>query len=136
MPQGVRNAPATFQGLMERCVGRLNLQEMLAFLDELIVFFPTLEKHESRLGQLFDRLRNFGLKLSPEKCSFICKSVSYLGHIVSEDGIGCNPSKVEAIREWPRPSNMRQLRSHIGYWWYYRKLIIRWEHFFTVNGFA
>ena len=57
MPQGVTNAPATFQRLMERCVGSMNLQEVLAFLDDLIVLSPTLEEHESRLGQVFDRLR-------------------------------------------------------------------------------
>ena len=124
MPQGVTNAPATFQRLMERCVGSMNLQEVLAFLDDLIVFSPTLEEHETILSQVFDRLRNFGLKLSPEKCSFFCKSVPYLGHIVSEDGIACDPSKVEAIRDWPRPSNMRQLSSYLGYCGYYRKYVI------------
>ena len=123
MPQGVTNAPATFQRLMERCVGSMNLQEVLAFLDDLIVFSQTLEEHETRLGQVFDRLRNFGLKLSPEKCSFFCKSVSYLGHIVSEDGIGCDPSKIEAVRDWPRPCNMRQLKSYLGYCGYYRRHI-------------
>ena len=124
MPQWVTNAPATFQRLMERCVGSMNLQEVLAFLDDLIVFSQTLEEHETRLGQVFDRLRNFGLKLSPEKCSFFCKSVSYLGHIVSEDGIGCDPSKVEAVRDWPRPCNMRQLKSYLGYCGYYRRHIV------------
>ena len=123
MPQGVTNAPATFQRLMERCVGSMNLQEVLAFLNDLIVFSQTLEEHETRLGQVFDRLRNFGLKLSPEKCSFFCKSVSYLGHIVSEDGIGCDPSKIEAVRDWPRPCNMRQLKSYLGYCGYYRRHI-------------
>ena len=124
MPQGVTNAPATFQRLIKRCVGSMNLQEVLAFLDDLIVFSPAVEEHETRLGQVFERLRNFGLKLSHEKCSFFCKSVSYLGHTVSEHGIGCDPSKVEAIRDWPRPSNMRQLKSYLGYCGYYRKLII------------
>ena len=124
MPQGVTNATATFQRLTETCVGSMNLQEVLAFLDDVIVFSSTLEDHETRLGQVFDRLRKFGLKLSPEKCSFFCKSVSYLGHIVSEDWIGCDPSKVEAIRDWPRPSNMRQLKSYLGYCGYYRKHII------------
>ena len=75
MPQGVTNAPAIFQRIMERCVGSMNLQ-VLEFLDDLIVFSPTLEDHETRLSQVVDRLRKFGLKLSPEKCSFFCKSVS------------------------------------------------------------
>ena len=124
MLHGVTNAPATFQRLMERCVGSMNLQEVLAFLDDLSVFSPTLEEHETRLGQVFDRLRNFGLKLSPGKCSVFCKSVSYVGHIVSEDGIGCDPCKVEAIRDWPCPSNMRQLKWYLVYCGYYRKFII------------
>ena len=123
MPQGITNAPATFQRLMEKCMGEMNLRHVLAFLDDMIVFSSTLEEHEERLGQVLDRLRTFGLKLNPKKCSFFCRSVSYLGHTVSETGIGCDPSKVDAVREWPRPQNMRDLKSFLGFSSFYRKFV-------------
>lgn len=84
MPQGVTNAPSTFQNVMEKCVGSMNLNEVLVFLDDLIVFTDTLEEHEYRLLRVLNKLKDFGLKLSSEKCQFFRKSVKYLGHIVSE----------------------------------------------------
>lgn len=74
MPQGVTNAPSTFQHLMERCMGDMNLKEALVFIDDLMVFAPTLEEHEQRLMKVLQRLKEFGLKLSVEKClpSNIC----------------------------------------------------------------
>ncbi|KAK7909681.1 hypothetical protein WMY93_014365 [Mugilogobius chulae] len=70
MPQGVTNAPGTFQRLMERCMGDMNLKEALVFIDDLIIFAPTLEEHERRLMKVLHRLKEYGLKLSPEKCIF------------------------------------------------------------------
>ncbi|KAK7933739.1 hypothetical protein WMY93_004635 [Mugilogobius chulae] len=87
MPQGVTNAPSTFQRLMERCMGDLHLKEVLVFLDDLIIFSNTLEEHENRLLRVLHRLKDYGLKLSPEKCKFFQTSVRYLGHIVSEKGV-------------------------------------------------
>ncbi len=69
MPQGITNAPSTFQRLMERCMGDLNRREVLVFIDDLI-FSETLEEHERRLKQVLSRLKEFGLKLSAEKCKF------------------------------------------------------------------
>ncbi len=123
MPQGVTNAPATFQRLMERCLGNMNLDWAIAFLDDLIIFSNTLEDHEQRLRQALQRLRSFGLKLSPEKCHFFQRSVKYLGHVVSELGIHTDQSKVEAVHGWPSPNNMKELRSFLGFLGYYRRFI-------------
>lgn len=70
MPQGVTNAPSTFQRWMKKCLGDLHLKEFLEFLDDLIVFSNTLEEHESRLLRVLNCLWEYGLKLSPEKCNF------------------------------------------------------------------
>lgn len=67
MPQGVTNAPSTFQRLMEKCMGELHLKEVLVFIDDLIIFAPTLEEHEERLMKVLNKLKDFGLKLSIEK---------------------------------------------------------------------
>lgn len=87
MPQGVTNAPSTFQRLMEKCVGDLHLSEVLVFLDDVIVFSRTLEEHEERLMKVLHRLKTYGLKLSPEKCQFFKSSVKYLGHVVDAEGV-------------------------------------------------
>ena len=63
MPQGITNAPSTFQRLMEKCMGGLHLKEVLVFLDDLIVFSSTLEEHETRLMNVLTRLKEYGLKL-------------------------------------------------------------------------
>ena len=70
-----------------------------------------------------NRNRQFGLKLSPEKCHFFQRSVKYLGHIVSELGIQTDPQKVSAVANWPCPENMKQLRSFLGFLGYYRRFI-------------
>lgn len=87
MPQGITNAPSTFQRVMEKCVGSMNLKEVLVFLDDLIVFSSTLEEHEDRHMRVLTRLKDYGLKLSPQECHFFQTSVKYLGHVVSEKGV-------------------------------------------------
>ena len=123
MPQGVTNAPSTFQRVMEKCMSSLNLKEVLVFLDDLIVFSETLEQHEERLMRVLHRLKEFGLKLSPEKCHFFRKSVKYLGHVVSENGVETDPDKISALTTWPRPNNIRELKSFLGFTGYYRRFI-------------
>ena len=123
MPQGVTNAPSTFQRLMEKCMGDLHLKEVLVFLDDLIIFSDTLEEHERRLLRVLHRLRDYGLKLSPEKCKFFQTSVRYLGHIVSEQGVETDPEKISALKSWPVPRTLKELRSFLGFAGYYRRFI-------------
>ncbi|KAJ7996783.1 hypothetical protein DPEC_G00240600 [Dallia pectoralis] len=123
MPQGVTNAPSTFQRLMEKCVGDLHLSEVLVFLDDVIVFSQTLEEHEARLLKVLHRLKSYGLKLSPEKCQFFRSSVKYLGHIVDAQGVHTDPDKVSALRDWPRPGNREELKRFLGFSGYYRRFV-------------
>lgn len=57
--------------------------------------------------KVLNLLQEFGLKLSPEKCKFFQTSVKYLGHSVSQDGVGTDPGKVEALKKWPRPQDLK-----------------------------
>ena len=104
-------------------MGDLNRKEVLVFIDDIIVFSNTLEEHEIRLRQVLERLKEYGLKLSPEKCKFFQTSVKYLGHIVSENGVETDPGKIEALKTWPRPKNLKELRSFLGFSGYYRRFI-------------
>ncbi|WP_227487730.1 hypothetical protein, partial [Nocardioides malaquae] len=63
------------------------------------------------------------LKLSPEKCQFFKKSVQYLGHVVSEHGVETDPRKISALTTWPKPQNIQQLKSFLGFSEYYRRFI-------------
>lgn len=121
MPQGVTNAPSTFQRLMKKCMGSLHLKEVLVFIDDLIIFSDTLEEHESRLLRVLNRLKEYGLKLSPDKCNLFQTSVRYLGHVVSEWGV--DPENVAALKSWPIPTNLKTLQSFLGFAGYYRRFI-------------
>lgn len=123
MPQGVTNAPSTFQRLMEKCMGDLHLKQVLVFLDDIIIFSDTLEEHEKRLLRVLTRLKECGLKLSPEKCKFFQTSVRYLGHVVSEKGVATDPEKISSLKSWPVPRNLKELRSFLGFAGYYRRFI-------------
>ena len=123
MPFGLTNAPATFQRLMEACMGELHLQHCLIFLDDTLVFSKTFSEHLERLEGVFDRLAKHNLKLKPSKCEFFTSSVRYLGHIVSDKGIETDPDKTSALETWPVPQNVKALRSLLGFTGYYRRFV-------------
>ncbi|KAL6470658.1 hypothetical protein MHYP_G00217770 [Metynnis hypsauchen] len=123
MLQGVTGAPATFQRLMEKAVGDMNLLQVLVYLDDLIVFGATLEEHEERLLRVLDRLEDVGLKVSLDKCQFCQPKVRYMGHIVSAEGIAADTDKIEAVPRWPQPTDLKSLRSFLGFCGYYRRFI-------------
>uniref|UniRef100_A0AAQ4P6T0 ribonuclease H n=1 Tax=Gasterosteus aculeatus aculeatus TaxID=481459 RepID=A0AAQ4P6T0_GASAC len=127
MPQGITGAPATFQRLMEKAVGDMNLQQVLVYLDNLIVFGRSLEEHEARLLRVLDRLEEVGLKLSLDKCQFCQPRVKYVGHIVSADGVATDPEKIEAVTRWPKPTDLKSLRSFLGFCGYYRRFIANYS---------
>ena len=99
MPFGPCNAGATFQRLMDIVMTGLNLNVCLVYLDDIIVFSTTLYQHLERLVTVMERLRTAGLKLKPEKCALFQKSVSFLGHVISEHGIETDPCKTQLVSE-------------------------------------
>ena len=123
MPFGLCNAPATFQRLMDTVLTNLNFEICLAYLDDIIVFSHDLNSHMERLQRLFDRLREANLKLKPSKCQVLQRQVHFLGFTVSQHGVGTDPGKVEAIKDWPTPQNLRQSRAFVGLCQYYRRFV-------------
>ena len=87
MPFGLCNATATFQRLMQNCMGDLNFIYCLIYLDNLIVFLWTAEEHLHHLCVVFDCLRECNLKLKPSKCSLFKEEINYLAHKVSKAGV-------------------------------------------------
>ena len=122
MPFGLSNAPAVFQELMSVVLQGLG-DFAIAYLDDILVFSPTLEDHLQHLDTIFDRLRKHDLKLKLKKCNFLESETNYLGFIIGKDGIKPDPKKVEAIRSLPIPTCVREVRSFIGMSSYYRRFI-------------
>ncbi|PAA63097.1 hypothetical protein BOX15_Mlig014814g1 [Macrostomum lignano] len=120
---GMCNSPATFQRLMELVMSGLTWEEVLVYVDDLIVFSRSFEEHLASLRKVFDRLRAAGLKLNKDKSVFAHRSVKYLGHIVSREGIRPDPDKVEALAKIQSPSSAEEVRRFIGMLCFYRRFI-------------
>ena len=123
MPYGLSNAPATFQRLMQIVFRENLLQTLIVYLDDIIVYSKSIDEHLSRLRTVLSKLRQHGLKLEPKKCQFFCQRVTYLGHIVTADGVTTDPSKTEAVAKWPKPKTLKELRSFLGFCSYYRRFV-------------
>ena len=123
MPFGLTNAPATFQCLMESCLGEMHLKWCIIYLDDIIVFSKTPEEHTEKLRGVFKNLSAAGLRLTPSKCEIFKLRITYLGHIVSKDGIENEKKWVIAIQEWLIPKTVTEVCSFLGFMNYYHKFI-------------
>jgi len=123
MPFGLRNAPATFQRCMNNILRPLLNKHCLVYLDDIIIFSTSLTEHLNSLQLVFSKLAEANLKLQLDKCEFLKKEASFLGHIVTPNGIKPNPLKVKAIVSYPIPTKVKEIRAFLGLTGYYRKFI-------------
>lgn len=101
------------------------------YIDDILVVGETFEEHLENLSLVLARLRQAGLRLKPKKCHLVQTKVGYLGYVVSEDGISADPLKVQVVQQFPRPLDLKSLRSFLGLSSYYRRFI---AGFSTVAG--
>ena len=123
MPYGLCNAPVTFQHLMQKCLGELNLTYALIYLDDVIVYSKTEEEHLVRLRAVLERFMEHSLKLKPSKCNFFCTEISYLGHKVSAAGMEPGTDGLKGIAEIAPPATYTQIRKFLGATGYFRRFI-------------
>lgn len=123
MPFGLKNAPATFQRLMDHVLAGLQGAEMFVYLDDIVIYARSLQEHETKYRKLVKRLRTANLKLQPDKCEFLRKEIIYLGHSIGEDGVKPDPQKLQAVREFPPPRTARQIKQFLGLVGYYRRFV-------------
>ena len=123
MPYGLCNAPATFQRLMQNCLGELNLTYTLIYLDDVIVFSRTEEEHLHRLRVVFARFLEHGLKLKPSKCHFLQDEITFLGHEVSAEGMKPGTANLKAIAEMAPPKTYTEIRRCTGMMGFFRWFI-------------
>ena len=123
LPFGLASAPATFERLMEEVMRGIQWEECLIYLDDIISFGTTFDQELERLIRVFERLKQANLKLKPSKCHLFQTSVHFLGHTVSRDGVSTTDEKIKAVKDWPQPKNVKEVRSFMGLCSYYRKFV-------------
>lgn len=118
MPFGLRNAPATFQRLMNRVVS--GLEGCSVYLDDLVIYSDTWHAHLKRIRALFDRLSEARLTVNLAKCEFARATVTYLGRVVGQGHVAPVQAKVRAVEHFPRPTTKKELQRFLGLVGYYR----------------
>jgi len=122
MPFGLKNAPATFQRLMDLILSGLQGEELFVYMDDIVIYATLLEEHEKKYNLLIGRLRKANLKLQPE-CEFLKNEVTYLNHVISKNGVKSDPKKLEAVRQFPGPKTSKNIKQFLGLAGYYRRCI-------------
>ena len=113
---GLKNAPSSFSGLMRICLGSLHY-------DKCLVLGSNFDTAIDNLRVVILKLRQARLSLKVSKCKLFQKQTIFLGHLISPDGISCDPEKVRAIKEWPQPRDKTEVKAFLGCIGYYRKLV-------------
>ncbi|GKD65332.1 putative reverse transcriptase domain-containing protein [Tanacetum coccineum] len=120
---GLTNATAVFMDLMNRVFHEFLDKFVIVFIDDILVFSKSKEEHEEHLRTVLQTLRQEKLYAKFSKCKFWLSKVAFLGHIVSAEGIIMDPTKVEAITKWPRPTSVTEAWSFLGLAGYYRRFV-------------
>ena len=123
IPFGLCNAPATFQRLMQNCLGELNLIYCLIYLDDLTMFLQTAEEHLHRLCVVFNQLREYNLKLKPSNCSLFKEEINYLAHWVSKQGVWPSDINLRATAECTPPQTYKEICAFLGLIGHYQLFI-------------
>jgi len=114
MPFGLKNATSTFTRTMSTIFKELGDKFLKIFVDDLNIHNENWEEHLQHLDAFFFKLREVNLKLNPSKSYFVAKSITFLGHVVSNEGAKLDPSKIDAAVHFPKPKTVTNIRSFLG----------------------
>ena len=121
---GLTNAPATFQAMMNKIfMPHLN-KFVLVYIDDILIYSKTLDEHVQHLDTVMSVLRNHQFYCKLKKCEFEKAELKFLGHIVGATGVKVDPDKIAVIRDYPRPTNVSELRSFLGLATYFRNFVL------------
>lgn len=123
MPFGLKNAPSCFQRLMNTVLAGLQGIKCFVYLDDIVVYGQNLNEHNEKLCDVLKQLEKANLKVQLDKCEFLKKEVTYLGHTITNAGVEPDKNKVEAIKKFRPPTNVKEVKSFLGMIGYYRKFI-------------
>jgi hypothetical protein len=123
MPFGLKSAPSTFQRMMNTILVELIGNRCLVYMDDILILGEILDEHNLKLRAVFQTLKEFNLKIEPDKCKFLKEELNYLGHIVTPEGVKPDQDKVKAVISFPVPRTQKDIKSFLGLAGYYRKFI-------------
>ena len=123
LPFGLTNAPAHFMALMQEVFHELLDTCALVYLDDVLIYSRTVDEHDKHLTRVLQLLREHKLYAKLSKCELYQSRISFLGHMLSSEGVHMETSKVDAIQGWPVPLTIADLRAFLGLAGYYRRFI-------------
>jgi len=112
LPFGISSAPEIFQREMQKIL--IDLEGIVCQMDDILVHGSSMEQHDERLNRVLERLQKAGVTLNESKCEFARTEVKFLGHIINSQGIHADPEKTKAIKDFPTPTNKKELRRFFG----------------------
>jgi hypothetical protein len=123
MAFGLTGAPSSFQDAMNTTLQPRLRIFVLVFFDDMLIYSKTLEDHIQHIRVVFELLQKDRWKVKLSKCKFAQRHISYLGYVISDQGVSTDPMKISAVVQWPTPSSAKELRSFLGLAGYYRKFV-------------
>ncbi len=125
---GLANAPSSFQHYINDTLREYLDVFCTTYLDDILIYSETLKEHRQHIHLILQALRKVGLYAEIEKCQFHVQEAIYLGLVISHKGIKKNPQKVETVREWPQPQNLKNVQSFLGFANFYRQFVDDYLH--------
>ena len=123
MPFGLTNAPSTFMRAMNFIFRDLLDECVVIFLDDILIFSKSLKEHDRDVRKVLEILHKNKFYRKLQKCEFFQKKLTFLGFDISENGMSVNSRKTSAVREWPAPKNVTEVRSFLGFCQFYRMFV-------------
>ncbi|XP_024310364.1 uncharacterized protein LOC112268670 [Brachypodium distachyon] len=123
MSYGLTGAPATFQNAMNSILAPFLRRFVLVFIDDILIYSPSLETHVQHVRAVLQMLHQHDLKLKRKKCSFAQPELKYLGHVISAHGVATDGKNLDSVQSWPTPECVKEVRGFLGLAGYYRKFV-------------
>lgn len=126
MPFGLTNAPATFQTMIDNVLRKQIGVFVVVYLDDILIYSNTLEEHKQHVHEVLQTLQDNNLLVEATKCQFHKQTVSFLGYVLTHGEVRMSPDKIETVKDWPTPSNLKEVRAFTAFVNFYRKFLSRY----------
>lgn len=122
-PFGLKNCPSAFQRMMDEIFREYLDKFVIIYIDDILIYSKSMKEHLEHVRLVAAKLRDYGIQINMNKSRFAVDHVNYCGYVVKEGKISIDPLKIHAVKEWPVPKNISDVRSFLGFIGYYRRLI-------------
>jgi hypothetical protein len=129
VPYGFKNSLPAFMRALRLALGEGNETFVLAYVDDILVYSKTFTEHVRHLDIVVKKLTQAGFTLNADKCKFCIKEIKFLGHVISQAGVAADPTRINAILNYPRPRNQKQLRQFLGTCNFHNRFILKYSEY-------